>query len=83
MRSKSGIRVVAWSAVSFPALGLALALLCAGCDSGGSPSPEAQKAAELQKESAKKILDETNAAAAKKGGDRFKFGGKPGATGGN
>ncbi len=82
MRFKFGIRAVAWSAVSFPAL--VLVALCAGCDSGGggAASPEEKQTVQAQQDTAKKIVDETNAAAAKKGGGQVKFGGKPGAAGG-
>ncbi len=81
MHSKFGIRVLAWSAVSFPAL--VAAALCAGCDSGegGGASPEDKQAVQSQQENAKKIADDASAAA-KKTGATVKFGGKPGAAGG-
>jgi len=82
MRFKLGIRAVAWSAFSFTAV--ALAALCAGCDSGGGGaapgSPEAKQGAQAKDENIKK-LEEAGNAAAKKGGATVKFGGKPGAGG--
>jgi hypothetical protein len=82
MRFKSGISAVAWSAFSFTAV--ALATLCAGCDSGTTPAtPEAKQAAEAQKEQMTKIEEQNNAAASKKGGAVGKIGRKPGAVGGN
>ena len=84
MRFKLGIPAVAWSAFSFAAV--ALAALIAGCDSGGGGpapgSPEAKLAAQSRDENLKK-LEDAGSAAGKKAGATVKFGGKPGAVGGN